>query len=533
MKILVFSLVIFLLFLQPSLNYLAQTTIDPGIQFTRLNINNISTLFGNNGLSDYYNYNNLQFFKYPKDKILGYTNSGLVFGGKVNEEIRVGGTFYHSALVPAGTKRIYRVRKDYKTGDLSSEINDNEGTEDDIRNKYQLDWLEWPADEGAPYEDINNNGTYEYDIDIPGIPGADQTIWFKANDSDSSLVMKWFKSIPLGVGIEFTYWTYKDIPSLSNAIFRKYRIINNSDYDINEMYCSIQSDFDVGIAANLVGCDTLMQMAIIYNGKDSIYNYDRTPPALGLIYLGGIDNEGQKIKLSSFNPFINLYQEYAFPATTKYENAALRWYNLFQGKGRDSSKYFIPDEFGGGTTSFPFSGDPVEQTGWLDNFDMTLNNRGMNISVGPFNLRSGKSEEMFFALLLAGGTDNIDRLQAIDSLRKNAEYVHNFYKQVSDLITGIEDNNTISNNFILYQNYPNPFNPTTVISYLLPVASYVSLKLYDVLGREVVTIVDKYQQSGNYKILLSATNFHLSSGVYFYKLTTSNFSQTKKLVLLK
>ena len=77
--------------------------------------------------------------------------------------------------------------------------------------------------------------------------------------------------------------------------------------------------------------------------------------------------------------------------------------------------------------------------------------------------------------------------------------------------------------FILYQNYPNPFNPATVISYQLPVNSKVSLKLFDILGNEVASLVDKDQDGGFYEYKLSTLNLKLSSGVYFYQLKAGEF----------
>ncbi len=85
--------------------------------------------------------------------------------------------------------------------------------------------------------------------------------------------------------------------------------------------------------------------------------------------------------------------------------------------------------------------------------------------------------------------------------------------------------------FLLEQNYPNPFNPTTVIGYQLPVASEVSLKVYDVLGREVMTLVNGKQEAGVYNFTLNATG--LASGIYFYRLQAGNFVQTKKMMLVK
>jgi hypothetical protein len=85
--------------------------------------------------------------------------------------------------------------------------------------------------------------------------------------------------------------------------------------------------------------------------------------------------------------------------------------------------------------------------------------------------------------------------------------------------------------FALEQNYPNPFNPTTVIAYQLPVASTVSLKVYDVLGKEVVTLVNGRQKAGAYNYTLNAGN--LASGIYFYRLQAGNFVSTKKMMLVK
>ena len=84
---------------------------------------------------------------------------------------------------------------------------------------------------------------------------------------------------------------------------------------------------------------------------------------------------------------------------------------------------------------------------------------------------------------------------------------------------------------MLEQNYPNPFNPTTVISYQLPVNSVVALKIYDVLGREVETLVAGMQSAGDHHVTFNGAA--LPSGVYFYRLQAGSFTGTKKLLLLK
>lgn len=87
------------------------------------------------------------------------------------------------------------------------------------------------------------------------------------------------------------------------------------------------------------------------------------------------------------------------------------------------------------------------------------------------------------------------------------------------------------NDFALEQNYPNPFNPTTSISYSLPQNEFVTLKVYDVIGNEVATLVNTLQESGKHVVNFNASN--LSSGIYFYKLTAGSFSQINKMLLVK
>jgi hypothetical protein len=87
------------------------------------------------------------------------------------------------------------------------------------------------------------------------------------------------------------------------------------------------------------------------------------------------------------------------------------------------------------------------------------------------------------------------------------------------------------NSFALYQNYPNPFNPMTNIKYDLPKSSFVKLVIFDILGREIETLVNEKQTAGTYESVFNATIY--SSGIYFYKLTTDGFINTKKMILLK
>jgi hypothetical protein len=111
------------------------------------------------------------------------------------------------------------------------------------------------------------------------------------------------------------------------------------------------------------------------------------------------------------------------------------------------------------------------------------------------------------------------------------------FKADLSTITGIEKKEEpIPAQFSLSQNYPNPFNPTTVISFQLSTSSHVTLKIYDLLGKEVATLVDGYKQAGTYNVTFNVETLHatsLPSGVYYYRLTAGSFSETKKMTFLK
>jgi len=103
----------------------------------------------------------------------------------------------------------------------------------------------------------------------------------------------------------------------------------------------------------------------------------------------------------------------------------------------------------------------------------------------------------------------------------------NFIKNV----TSIKETSLLNDDNKLKQNYPNPFNPSTNIEYAIPMKSFVSLKVYDLLGREVTTLVNEKKQVGRYNIVFNGRN--LSSGTYYYRLHAGEFAETKKFVLMK
>jgi len=108
---------------------------------------------------------------------------------------------------------------------------------------------------------------------------------------------------------------------------------------------------------------------------------------------------------------------------------------------------------------------------------------------------------------------------------------YNKLYRFSPSVSNLKENKLKPTSKLLNQNYPNPFNPTTVINYELRINSDVKLIIYDVLGREIETLVNKIQQVGKHKVTFNASN--LASGVYYYKLKTGDFEKTRKMLLLR
>jgi hypothetical protein len=109
-------------------------------------------------------------------------------------------------------------------------------------------------------------------------------------------------------------------------------------------------------------------------------------------------------------------------------------------------------------------------------------------------------------------------------------------RPLSEMITDVNDNqNDLPIDFNLSQNYPNPFNPSTKISWQSPVGSWQTLKIIDVLGNEVATLVNEFRSAGTYEVEFEASsiNRQTSSGIYFYQLKAGDYIQTKKMILMK
>jgi hypothetical protein len=550
----------------------------------RMDINNVNALESNIGFSDYNLNPNLEGTEYPKGsgKNAIYI-SGFLWGGYPNgnlSQVTVGGSAYGTGLepgpilangLPSGPYdsrwSIYRVRPDVYPGgpdvDLSSDSSAyTEGsqtfTSAQLRAQYESDWTNWPAhgstvgapDLGAPFKDIKGDGNYDPNVDIPGVPGADQTCYFVANDMDTLRAKSLYGTSSLGIELHVTYWAYAQQGVLGNMYFKKWDLINKGfqNNTIDSMYVSFWADVDLGTATDdLVGCDTTLSMSFTYNGEatDSIYN-PLPPPAVGFTFFQGPVVPGTvsdsaiyigwpfKIKEIYGNKNLHMTAAYCFMNDNFYFGdpyigqtiGAKQFYNFFNGEYG-----FLGTEFtdpGGNKTKFAFPGDPITGAGWLDT---TIADKRQGMASGPFTLAPGDTQQVVIAEMFAGATPDVNYLQAVTLLKSYDKLAITDYNNFfNSNITGVKSN-SVTREYSLSQNFPNPFNPSTIINYSVPKAGLVTIKVYDVLGKEVETLVNEKRSTGNYSVQFNGN--YLSSGIYFYRMQSGNFSETKKLILLK
>ncbi|RKZ00397.1 MAG: hypothetical protein DRQ13_00515 [Ignavibacteriae bacterium] len=456
-----------------------------------MNINNISTVIKNTGISDIDVGESNSGLIFPKGSgKAAIFISGLIWGAKIegDPQVRVGGSTYAEglqggAILSDGTVedadaphvRIYRVRPTVFPGgpnvDVSVEANDEGLSESAVRAQYETDWTEWPAEFGAPYYDGNGNGMYDAVPDpdpelrdIPGVFGADQTIWYVANDTESGLTFDLYGTAPMGIEMQATFWAYAQTGALGNMFFRKYILTNKTDVwtggtpsgpqTFKDMYVSMWSDPDVGNSTDdFAGSDTVLSLSFAYNAlaNDPTYN-PLPPPAAGFDFfqgplLDGVAGEDRNKNgvddaddFAIFNGEVVGPGKINLPMTSSYYFArgdpsvtdptlqssagADQFYNFFQGKIGLTGDFFV-DPNTGLETTFTLSGDAQTGTGWVDGQLIGPGDRRIGMAAGPFDMAPGEVQEVVIAEIIAGAIPGVDRLSAIGLLK--------FYDQIAQV----------------------------------------------------------------------------------------------------
>ena len=400
---------------------------------------------------------------YPKGTGGLIYEDGMLFGVKVTDgnpqSPRVGGTTYYSGLkagrviyngggdvvgsTDPANHHVWRVRTDWAT---AADVSDED------RAQYEYDWTNWPASWGAPYEDNDGIDGYDPSVDVPGYPGADQTLWVVANDVPlivdasgdsigfSNTAPNVYGADPIGVELQVTMWAYNYGASdpLGNVVFKKAKMkytglpAGYNDFDpaiakLDTVYFTQWSDPDLGTYTDdYVGCDINTGFGFVYNGNtlDGVFNgiYQLPVPAGGYDFFQGPVNtlgiiypptslEGtvpDRLPLTSFTYF-GAGSSISDPDLSSYEGS-LQFFNLMEGYlPRPPYPEQVPwtDLSTGLETKFVLSGDPVTGTGWVDGVQLPPGDRRLVMASGPFEMELGTEQEIVLALVGGMGTDNI------------------------------------------------------------------------------------------------------------------------------
>ncbi len=424
--------------------------------------------------------------------------------------------------------------------------------------------------------DKNNNGIWDPDEDKPDMLG-DVTAWCVFNDGVPGSQKRWLAE-PQGIEIHQTVFAYNNShPQFSNTlntIFVRYRIINKGTVapKLDSVYFSLFSDFDLGDHNDDIhGCDTLHSGIYIYNDSSDFY-FGQTPPSVfhhynqfPHVFIAGetyIDNNGNNV----YDPGIDTPLDTAYsyrgpdlgvrliPGARNTEFTSSIFYvggfsvefgtpsniadarNNMLGLTRignvlNPCTFPLANVFGGVNCSeinplHWVSGDPVTNTGWISTTAWDVYSVG---STGPFELIQNDHYDIIVAYTLGEGTDAIN---SITIARENVIKARNAYlSNFGQFPVGIVEDEFVVSDFYLFQNYPNPFNPSTIIRYQIQNAGIVSLKVFDVLGSEIATLVNEFRNSGTYEVVYDATR--LASGIYYYQLKAGSYIETKKMILLR
>ncbi|BDQ03348.1 S8 family serine peptidase [Ignavibacterium sp.] len=280
----------------------------------------------------------------------------------------------------------------------------------------------------------------------------------------------------IGITAKLKSYSYSSSPN-NNFIILVYTLINNSGTAITNLYSGLFFDWDMidgSGAGDRTEWDNTLNYGFVRNTTGGPTNYN------GVALLSGTNYGFYAIKNDGGDGGFQIYDGF---------DDAEKWQAISSGIGK--------------ATAGP--GDVSNVT-----------------SAGPFTINPGDSVKVAFAILAADDKSMLDA--AVNQARIK-------YQEI--IVLDVEDNNSLPTEFSLQQNYPNPFNPSTTIEYVIPngVRNLVTLKVYDLLGSEVTTLVNEEKSAGIYKVDFDASE--LTSGIYFYKLQAGSFSQSRKMILLK
>ena len=356
----------------------------------------------------------------------------------------------------------------------------------------------WHPVNGWPVKDYSGNPIFI----------SDQDSYCVYSDSTNSISL-------LNLFIHQTGYVFAN-DSTENIIFFRFEIKNQSLIDYDSIYFALYCDIDVGNVAggipenadDRVGFSKEHNFLYFFDDGYTPEWPDSTTGYFGITFLKTPLTTKLQNGITDFH--YNLYGDDVDIDTIQFGiiSSSEGLYNSIIG-----DKYFHP----GNTGNIYFDDtSTVPQSG----LDIVA-----NISSGPYVLNANQNL-VFYTALIAGDDYN--------DIYQNMIIAQNVF---SSFLTDVDEKfeNIIPAECELYQNYPNPFNPSTKISWQSPVGSWQTIKVFDVLGNEIATLVDEYKPAGKYEVEFQSSvgSRQLASGIYFYQLRAGEYTSVKKMLLIK
>lgn len=410
---------------------------------------------------------------------------------------------------------------------------------DQAGNVYVTGWSAG-SDNSFDYATVkyNEGGTelwvkrYSY---IPG--GTDQAVAIKTDQAGNIYVTGYSD----GSATNYDYATIKYDPDGNESWTTRYNYqsLNGDDWAYslsldnsgNVCVTGISTGFSMGDYLTVkYNSDGVEQWNQRYNGPNNRYDQANavTIDDLGNVYVTGYS-------------FVGVESEYA---TLKYNaDGILQWTQRYigPGNGADAASSIVVDGAGnvyvtgrsqGSGTGRDYATIKYSQSVVTTTLTANAPAGSQVLEVASTN---GFSVGDNIVINPGGATEETNTITGFGSilLQTPLQFDHNSGEVVELLnSTSVEGNSQlIAAEYSLSQNYPNPFNPTTKISWQSPVGSWQTLKVYDLLGRKVMILVDEYKPAGTYEVTFDASG--LSSGVYYYQIKTDDYLETKKMVLIR
>jgi hypothetical protein len=545
---------------------------------TLLNINQISSWARNDGWNARDPFTGNAGLTFPRGIVGAIFQDGILWGGKVIDgrtpQLRVGGQTYSTGTLagrilsrgvaesPFDTVvRIYRIRADFRTADLTQDaaelnrVSLNKVTPAmvaSVRSQYEKDWNEWPWQQGAPFYDANSNGTRDA-FEAPGVANADQVVWYVANDLNEARTLALYGSPPFGIEMQVTQWGYRatGVP-WAQTILKRVKLIYKGTATtpdsarIDSMFVAQWSDPDLGDAGDdFAGCDTSLGLFYVYNADNQDMEYARymmVPPAVGYVLVQSPTRPGTaqdsaiiNLKYVHGKSNVPVHSMIAFWSTSFdppfCNNYARCYFDAMKGLDFYTGRSFVHPRMPSHATRFWLDGDPLTGTGRVDGILSAAGDRRIMASWGPFSMALGDTQEVVIATTVGIGSSNIE---SVGMLQRNALHVRNDYVNLLEDLSANPD--TLGRllgpmRFFLHQSFPNPFNPLTTIRYEVGYKVHVTLRIVNILGQLVSTLLDGEKEAGEYEIRWNAAGY--PSGVYFYVIEAGPYFRARKAIVLK